>query len=58
MKIEGSWKKLTVTILGILAIAASTKLGLTELQTSLIAGMVGTYMVGQGLADFGKEKKG
>src|SRR3990167_5185199 len=53
-------KKFLAAVAGILAAAGVQFLGLDEAKADeisrLIAGIVGAYVVGQGLADAGKEK--
>jgi hypothetical protein len=50
-------RKLLATVLGILVVSLQGKIGLSEFQADLISKIVIAYLAGQGLADFGKEKK-
>lgn len=53
-----SSKKFTAALAGVLVVVAQQfGLPITEEAALSILGMLGTYVVGQGLADFGKERK-
>lgn len=49
-------KKLLMTILGVFVAAFGQKAGLDAAQQQLVVGAIGAYVVGQGVADNGKEK--
>lgn len=48
-------KKFWMSIAGVVAVVLSETIGIAENQTMMIAGLIMTYVFGQGLADFGKE---
>ena len=50
-------KKFLATIIGALTVALGQAFGLSEDQSLKISGMIGAYVLGQGLADQGKEKE-
>ena len=50
------WKKFLGWIVAIATVVAGRKLGLSPNEVALITGATGTYILGQGIADFGKEK--
>ena len=56
MKDAFASKKFLATVLGAVVVALGSVFGLSEDQTAKVAGMVGAYILGQGLADQGKEK--
>lgn len=49
-------KKFLATIAGALVVTLGTVFGLSEEQSMKIAAMVTAYVLGQGIADHGKEK--
>lgn len=49
-------KKLIMTIVGVLVAAFGQKAGLDAPSQQLVVGAIGAYVVGQGVADNGKEK--
>jgi hypothetical protein len=51
-----NYKKLTVTMLGAALIAGMSYLGVDPAMATKIVGLLASYVIGQGLADFGKEK--
>jgi len=48
-------KKFLATVIGALVVAVGQALGLSEDQSLKISGMIIAYVVGQGVADHGKE---
>lgn len=48
-------KKFQAFLLGMVAVICKSLLGLEDAQIAMIVGLVGTYVLGQGLADVGKE---
>lgn len=48
-------KKFQAFLLGLLAIVGKHLLGLSDEDVTKIVGLVGTYVIGQGVADAGKE---
>ena len=50
-------KKFLVSLAGTVAVALSSTLGIPEDALNQVAGIVIAYVMGQGLADFGKESK-
>lgn len=50
-------KKFWAAIAGLAAVIGSSAFGLAPETTEKIVMMIGTYIIGQGLADFGKEAK-
>lgn len=48
-------KKFQAFLLGLIAVACKTLLSLDENQIQMIVGLVATYVLGQGIADAGKE---
>ena len=50
-----SSKKWYMTILGSCLVYVANHFGLPDIVTSLIAGLFGTYVVGQGIADINKK---
>lgn len=54
-KIFGNeYKKFTALLAGILTLFFQNKIGLSEEQTQNLIILLGTFFVGQGVADFGK----
>jgi len=51
-----SSKKALATIAGVLVIALAPRLGLNPEQITAILALIGTYVIGQGVADHGKEQ--
>ena len=49
-------KKLWVTILGSALITIGSSIGIPESVATQIVGLVASYVIGQGIADFGKER--
>ena len=49
-------KKFLATVIGAVVVAAGSAMGLSEEQSMKIAAMIVAYVVGQGVADHGKEK--
>jgi len=57
MDTEKPWyksKKLWAAVTGCIIVLGNTLLGIPEESLQLIVGVVGTYIIGQGAADFGK----
>ena len=48
-------KKAQAFILGIIAVALSKLVGLGDEEVNKIVGLIATYILGQGIADHGKE---
>lgn len=48
-------KKFTAMVIGIIATFLSTRFGLDESSTKEIVALVVSYIIGQGIADHGKE---
>ena len=48
-------KKLWATVVGILGVILSTTLGLPRETVAEITGLLASYLIGQGIADHGKE---
>ena len=49
-------KKFLATIIGAVVVALGSALGISDEQTTKIAGLIVAYVLGQGVADMGKEK--
>jgi hypothetical protein len=49
-------KKFLAAIIGVVVVAAGTAFGLSEDQSMKIVALICTYVLGQGVADHGKEK--
>lgn len=50
-------KKFWMAIVGVVAVVLSHFLGINEETTTKVAGVFMAYLLGQGMADFGKEAK-
>mgnify|MGYP003651946408 CR=1 FL=1 len=50
-------KKFLATIIGAVVVALGSAFGISEAETTKIAGMICSYVLGQGIADHGKEAK-
>ncbi len=50
-------KKFIATVLGVVGVILTNYLGLSEEMSMTVAGLVGAYVFGQGIADHGKEKE-
>ena len=55
IKVLFSSKKFTAMIIGIIATFLSTRFGLPEEQVREIVALVIAYIIGQGVADMGKQ---
>ena len=49
-------RKFLATLIGAVVVAAGSAVGLSEDQATKIAGMIIAYVLGQGIADVGKER--
>lgn len=49
-------KKFLATVIGAVVIALASALGLSEEQATKVAAMICAYIIGQSVADVGKEK--
>ena len=56
MKDAFTSKKFLATVIGALVVALGSALGLSEDQSTKVAAMICAYIVGQSVADVGKEK--
>ena len=56
MKDAFTSKKFLATVIGAVVIALATSLGLSEDQATKVAALICTYVIGQSVADSGKEK--
>lgn len=50
-------KKFWMAVVGVVSVVLSHFAGINEETTTKVAGMFIAYLVGQGMADFGKEAK-
>ena len=50
------YKKLTMSILGVLITFAGNELGIEKDVIAMAVTLIGTFVLGQGIADHGKEK--
>ncbi len=50
-------KKFWMAIVGVVSVVLSHFLGIDEATTTKVAGVFVAYLLGQGMADFGKESK-
>ena len=55
-KLTKSWKKLFVLAASVITIANGQELGLDSEAIQSLTAVVAAYLVGQGIADFGKGK--
>lgn len=57
MHLPASWKKFAAAAVAGLIMAVGPQLGLSLEQCSLIAAIAVAFILGQGMADFGKSRK-
>lgn len=49
-----SWKKAAAMIAGLIIVAVADRLGVDATTIAIMGGLVSSYVVGQGMADWGK----
>ena len=49
-------KKAVACLIGVIAVLLSEGMGFDKSASTKVAGLIGAYLFGQGLADFGKER--
>lgn len=54
--LQGGWKKILALAVAVASILLKDELGLSEDQVSQMVAAIAAFMVGQGVADFGKSR--